>query len=46
MSSAMIMRRAAMLAGFENWEDITESSVGALHGEKASVFHGHLRMMV
>ena len=29
-SSAMIMRRAAMLAGFENWEDITESSVGSV----------------
>ena len=25
-SSAMIMRRAAMLAGYEDWEDITESS--------------------
>ena len=29
-SSAMIMRRAALLAGFENWEDITESSVGSV----------------
>ena len=29
-SSAMIMRRAAMLAGFENWEDISESSVGSV----------------
>lgn len=29
-SSAMIMRRAAMLAGDENWADITESSVGGV----------------
>ena len=29
-SSAMIMRRAAMLAGYEDWEDITESSVGSV----------------
>lgn len=29
-SSAMIMRRAAMLSGNEDWEDITESSVGSV----------------
>ena len=29
-SAAMIMRRAAMLAGYEDWEDITESSVGSV----------------
>lgn len=29
-SSAMIMRRAAMLAGNEDWESITESSVGSV----------------
>ncbi len=28
-SAAMIMRRAAMLAGDDSWEDITESSVGS-----------------
>lgn len=29
-SSAMIMRRAAMLSGNEDWESITESSVGSV----------------
>ena len=29
-SAAMIMRRAAMLSGNENWENITESSVGSV----------------